>query len=112
MWRLGWSHPGLQRRDFEAEGSQGRGEECVLLEAVPSSPPVHELGLERLEIESDRAAETNVDVLERNRLEMPEVQLLQQRQRRLDRWSRSSGATVSFKDRDREARPGASAVAR
>ena len=41
-------------------------------------PTLHQLGLERLEIESDRATEINVDVLERNRLEVPEVELLQQ----------------------------------
>ena len=54
---------------------QGRFEQEVLLEAIAPSSPLHHLALKRFEIQSDRMPEERGEILERNRFDVPEVQL-------------------------------------
>lgn len=49
-----------------ASGLKGGEEERALLEAIASAPIGHDLVLEAAEIETDRAAQQDVDILERN----------------------------------------------
>ncbi len=60
-------HARRERRHAEAEVREHGGEERVLLEAVAAAPCPDEFGFERREVEPDRAAEEDVEVLERDR---------------------------------------------
>jgi hypothetical protein len=58
------------RRRVEPERAKGGEEEGRLLEAIASAPVGHDLLLYAFEIEPDRAAEQNVDILEGNGVHM------------------------------------------
>ena len=68
------SHAGREGHDAEAEAFEGRVEQRVLLEAVAAAAGCHELRLQGGEVEADRAAEEDVEVLEGDR---PGVGLVQ-----------------------------------
>src|SRR5438105_2819494 len=65
--------------------AQRRREQRVLLEAVAATAAGDELGLQAFEIEPDRPAEEDVQVLERNVRRVRKMQCLQRGQRRLER---------------------------
>jgi hypothetical protein len=58
------AHTRRERTHREAQRLEHREEETVLLEAVAAAARVHELGLDRLELEDDGPTEQHVDVLE------------------------------------------------
>ena len=70
--------PRRQCRDVEPEHAQHMLEQQVLLEAVAAAAVLHELALERIEIEQHGSARERIEVLEWNGLR---VALLQAAQR-------------------------------
>ena len=59
-------HAGGELGHRKTERPQHRGKEQVLLEAVAAAPPGDELRLQAGEIERDRAAQQDVEILERD----------------------------------------------
>ena len=77
---------GGERRHAVAERLERSLEQGVLLEAVAAAAPGHELLLQRAELETDRPAEQDVEVLERDRRD---VRLVQSGERLLRRTGRA-----------------------
>ena len=77
------SHASRELRYREAKGPQHGGEQQVLLEAVAAASPGDELRLQTVEIERDRAAQQDVEILERDVRDVRLVQRLEHRARRL-----------------------------
>ena len=59
-------HSGRQHRYYEAELLQQPPEEPIELIAETTSPPPHDLVVERWEREDDRVAQGDVEILERH----------------------------------------------
>ncbi len=59
--------PGRKGRHPEADALECGGEKRVLLEAVPAPTPLDQLGLEAIQVDPDRAAQEDIEVLERDR---------------------------------------------
>ncbi len=76
--------PSREPRDAEPDRLEHRCEERVVLEAVAASASADELVLKALEVQTDRTAEKDVEVLERDRAHVREVQPPEARDRRLD----------------------------
>src|SRR5262249_24107810 len=68
--------------DLEAERIERRPEQDVVLEAVAAAAVAQELLLQRRQVEPDRTAQERVEILERDRERMPEVEAAQRLQRR------------------------------
>src|SRR6266566_181252 len=79
------AHARGKERHVKAQRSQRRREQRVLLEAVAATAAGDELGLQAFEIEPDRPAEEDVQILERNMRRVRKMQRLQRGQRRLAR---------------------------
>ena len=78
-------HARAQRRDVEPDRLEHEQQQAVLLEAVAAAARLHELSLERRRRQLDGAAGQDVEVLERNRLDVRLHDAVQRRKRRLDR---------------------------
>ena len=65
------------RLDLQAEVLERRGEQQVVLEAVPAAPLGDHLALEVLLLERDRDAPVRVEILERDRRGVGPVDLCQ-----------------------------------
>src|SRR4051812_25867731 len=76
--RITHAHSSDATADRIAELLEDRGEQRVVLIAVTASSPIDELCLERVDVETDLAAEADVEVLVRDVLD---VSALQRRQR-------------------------------
>ena len=77
--------PRAQTRDVEPDGLERGGEQRVVLEAVAAAAIADELVLQAREVEPDRAPEQDVEVLERDRRRVREMDRVQHLERRLDR---------------------------
>ena len=71
-----------ERRGVEPERAEHVVEQEVLLEAVAAAAAVHELALERRQIEPDGPTDERVEVLERNRERVQRLQRAQRLERR------------------------------
>ena len=60
-------HPRRAQRRLEPERAQRGVEQRRLLEAIAAAPPAHDLLLQAFEVEPDRTAEQDVDVLKMDR---------------------------------------------
>src|SRR6185295_13141650 len=72
-----------QTGDGKSDLLERRGEQQVLFETVPAAFPPYELGLKAVEIEMNRPAEQNVQVLERDVRRMRQVQRFEHGERGL-----------------------------
>jgi len=79
------AHARRQPRDREPDLLQHGGEERVLLEAVSAARAVHQLRLQRRQVQPDRPPEEDIEVLERDVRRVREVQRTQHLLRRLRR---------------------------
>jgi hypothetical protein len=75
--------PRQQPLNAETETFEGRAEQLAVLVAVAAALAVDELGLDRLQVHPDAAAEHQVQVLERDRRQVGLVQRGERRLRRL-----------------------------
>src|SRR5262249_1866393 len=73
--RAARADPREQPVNAEAEPLKHRAEQLSVLIAVAAAPGVHELGLDRVEVYLNPAAKHYVQVLERDRRQVPPVQL-------------------------------------
>lgn len=80
--RLNQMHPPQQRTRLETDGPERHQEQTVELEAIPPARPVHQLVAQRLRLERDAAPELDIEVLERDRVELGTVERLQASLRR------------------------------
>src|SRR4030095_4297106 len=77
--------PRTQARDAEPDNLERGGEQGVVLETVAAATVSDELALQAREIETDRSPQQDVEVLERDRRRVGELERVQDLERRLDR---------------------------
>ena len=75
-------HARGQAGDAKAERIECRLEQQVVLEAVAAAPAAHELLLQRGKIEPHRTAQEGIEILERNRQRVAQMERAQRLQRR------------------------------
>src|SRR5262249_24611719 len=76
------AHARRQPRHREAQRLQGRRQQGVLLEAVAAAPAAHQLRLQALQVEQDRPAQEDAQVLEGDVRGVGEVERVQHRKGR------------------------------
>jgi hypothetical protein len=89
-------HASAQPDDAEPDRLQHAPEEHVLLEAVAAVPAPDELVLQRVAVEPDLLADEGRKTVERDRLRMKGVKLLQRLQRRGGRAAKPDALEVAL----------------
>ena len=78
-------HPRREAGNAEAERAQDLQQHAVVLEAIAAAPRLDQLVLQQFDVEPDRQPQQRIQILERDRLRMQELDRAQRLQRRCAR---------------------------